>query len=321
MRNKIVIRCDGGPEIGLGHLIRSTALAQMLKQEFDIHFINKEIPEPVKQELLSLGFLQSTIVSEDDFFSQITKNDIVVLDHYDLTSDTQLKIKQNGNPLVCIDDLHNKVFYADLIINHAPGAKKTWYKAQEYTKYALGLPYVLLRPAFLEEAQKIKPSRKLEHLLICFGGADMHNFTFKSLKAACETKLFKEIHVIVGASYLAKSMLDEFVKQEDHILLYANIGEREIIQIMRNSDLAIVPSSGILFETLACGCEAIAGYYVDNQQEIYQGFKALNIIHPAEDFSNIESLLATSSTFALKNNHKIIDGLSGERLLKCFQDL
>ena len=321
MRKKVVIRCDAGPTIGLGHLIRSIALAHMLKSDFDIHFVNREIPSSVKYDLITFGFHQSTIFSEEDLFHQITKDDIVVLDHYGLGAEFQLKVKQNGNPLVCIDDLHNKDFYADLIINHAPGAAQSWYRAQDYSKYALGLAHVLLRPAFIKVAQHKRPIHQLENILICFGGADTPNLTYKTLSAAIRTHLFKNINIIIGTSYLGIALLSELVESSANVHLYSNVNEQEMIRIMKNSDLAIVPSSGILFEALACGCEVISGFYVDNQQEIYQGFKDLDMIHPAENFSDIEALLTNSPNFSLKNNKNLIDGLSGQRLLKCFQDL
>lgn len=183
------------------------------------------------------------------------------------------------------------------------------------------MSYTLLRPAFLKEAKQERKIKDIENLLICFGGADMFNLSLKSLKAAVGANLYNEIHVIIGASYLTKSLLEDFTKHRDNIFLYENIKEKEIIRIMKGSDLAIVPSSGILFEALACGCEAISGYYIDNQQEIYQGFKNLDLIHPAEDFADIDSILANSKNLDIKNNKKLIDGLSGERLLKCFQEL
>ena len=36
---KIVFRADGHAKMGLGHVIRSLALADMLKEDFDCHFM------------------------------------------------------------------------------------------------------------------------------------------------------------------------------------------------------------------------------------------------------------------------------------------
>ena len=42
---------------------------------------------------------------------------IVVLDGYHFDTNYQTKIKQKGCKLVCIDDLHDKHFVADIIIH------------------------------------------------------------------------------------------------------------------------------------------------------------------------------------------------------------
>ena len=50
MKPKVYIRADGSHDIGLGHLIRCIALAHMLKNDFDITFVCKEIPEKIKSD-------------------------------------------------------------------------------------------------------------------------------------------------------------------------------------------------------------------------------------------------------------------------------
>ncbi|MFD1629060.1 UDP-2,4-diacetamido-2,4,6-trideoxy-beta-L-altropyranose hydrolase [Pseudopedobacter beijingensis] len=325
MKRRIVIRCDGGANIGMGHLVRCFALAQTLKQHFKILFICKSIPSSFIDELAKTKFSLLEIVKEQDIFQQIYPDDIIVLDHYNLDSDFQLRIKNNGNKLVCIDDLHDKIFYADLIINHAPNVSEKLYQAQPYTKFALGLPYALLRPAFLQEANKEKSPKKQGSIMICFGGADPKNLSATILQAVAQSSFFNSIEVILGPSYLFHESLNQIITGLDTssktIKLSFNLNEQEMIKVMSRNDWAIVPASGVLFEALACGCESISGYYIDNQQDIHEGFHQINAIHKAGDFSNISQLLKNIGNFERKNNGQLIDGLSGERLLKLFKEL
>src|ERR1700743_1989547 len=154
INKKVFIRFDGNNQIGLGHLVRCTALAQMLKENFDIFFVCKQTSAASDDEITKLGFNLIVINNEDDFLSALTGNEIVVVDHYGLDSNYQKKIKDKSCKLVCIDDLHDVFFWADLIINPAPNAKPADYQGQVYTQFALGLDYVLLRPEFLKQAQK-----------------------------------------------------------------------------------------------------------------------------------------------------------------------
>ena len=73
---------------------------------------------------------------------------MVVIDGYQFDTEYQQKVKKSGASLVCLDDLHNQHFVADIIINHAPGVDPGKYSAEPYTQYLLGPSYALLRPAF-----------------------------------------------------------------------------------------------------------------------------------------------------------------------------
>lgn len=53
VRQKVIFRADGSDRIGLGHLIRSQALAEMLADDFDCVFALAEAPAVIAEELAS----------------------------------------------------------------------------------------------------------------------------------------------------------------------------------------------------------------------------------------------------------------------------
>src|SRR5690554_1634601 len=108
MKKQIYIRADGDSQIGLGHLVRCMALAQMLTSDFEICFVSKQIPQSLINELNQFGFSLLIIINEDEFFRRLEGKEIVILDHYELDSIYQKTIKNFGSKLICIDDLHNK---------------------------------------------------------------------------------------------------------------------------------------------------------------------------------------------------------------------
>lgn len=310
----VLIRADGSTEIGLGHLIRCLALAQMLKDNFKIIFICKEIPEKIKKELADNQFFIEQIEEETTFFNKINSENIVVLDGYNFDTDYQKKIKEKGCKLICIDDLHDKEFFADLIINHAPGIKPEDYHAQPYTQFALGPEYALLRHTFLEQAKKHRVPEKTEIILICFGGADSKNFTAVTLTHVLTYREFKKIIVVTGPSYKYLDTLNLLVETDKRVVHYHAVNEKEMLALMLEAQLAIVPASGTLYEVLATGCKVISGYYIDNQAGIYNGFLSLQAITDAKDFS---PGYITDSLNKIKNNSTIsvLDGKSSDRLL------
>lgn len=318
---KVFFRADGNSEIGLGHLIRSIALAQMLKGKFDVTFICKELPETIEKEIVDNRFEFEKIHIEDETLDLINNQSIVVLDGYEFGTEYQTIIKETGSKLVCIDDLHDKEFKADLIINHAPGIKAGNYKAKLSTQFSLGTDYALLRPEFIQQANKSREIEKIETVFICFGGSDANNFTEAALKAVSDFD-FKKIIVVTGSGYLHQDSLKKAVEKDSRIEQYNSIDAKEMSELMLSSDLAIVPSSGILLEALASGCRIISGMTADNQKYVYNNYLQSGYFIDGKDFgaedlkSAINSVLNGDAT-----EQKKLDGKSKDRLLKLFLQL
>ncbi|HKO80322.1 MAG TPA: UDP-2,4-diacetamido-2,4,6-trideoxy-beta-L-altropyranose hydrolase [Chitinophagaceae bacterium] len=322
MQTRVYIRADGSTNIGLGHLVRCIALAQMLKNEFDIYFVSRQAPTNIIKEVEQSGFGFSTIETEESFFGMLSGKEIVVIDNYYFETDYQKKIKDLGCKLVCIDDLHDKEFYADLIINQVPGTKPADYKAQFYTQFALGPDYALLRTSFLEQARKQKKIDKIESVFICFGGSDSKNLTTKTLELILDEKRFKKIIVITGVAFNYMDKLQPTIEKDSRVQHYHGVNEDEMVELMEMSDLAIVPASGILLEAIAVGCIVISGMYVDNQKFVFEEYKKAGLFESAENFSKQHLIKAIDKVFSLPfANDKIIDGCSAQRISKCFRQL
>jgi UDP-2,4-diacetamido-2,4,6-trideoxy-beta-L-altropyranose hydrolase len=319
---QVFFRVDGDSQIGLGHLVRCIALAQMLKDEFKITFVCKTIPETIVNEIKQLGFNLSIIKSEGEFISSLLPATIVVIDHYSLDSDYQKNIKNVGCKLVCIDDLHDKVFFADLIINHAPGITPAHYNAQTYTQYALGLDYALLRSPFLRIKQNEKPDI-IKTVFVCFGGADSKNITQVVIDILKQDPRVEKVNVVLGSAYQYLSNLKEAVSNNNKFKLHYAIGPDEMADLIADAQLAIVPSSGILQEVLAVGNKVISGMYVENQKWFFENYKALGVFESADDFAeeSIKKAIDKCYENTDKQTSRLIDGKSGDRLLKYFNQL
>jgi UDP-2,4-diacetamido-2,4,6-trideoxy-beta-L-altropyranose hydrolase len=319
---KIQFRVDGSSTIGLGHLVRCIALAQMLKNDFEITFICREIPKIMIGELDELGFNYLEIENEFTFINKIKSDNIIVLDGYHFDTAYQQKLKATGAKLVCIDDMHNREFVADLIINHAPGITPQDYKTLPFTQFALGLDYALLRPVFLEQAKNQRTIKAVETVMICFGGSDNKNLTQSSLQATLQFSQFKKIIVITGSAFQITDNLKQMIGSDNRIDYRHALNEQHMLDAMLESDLAIVPASGILFEVLSAGCIVISGKYVDNQSFVYENLKNEKFFH---DAGNFESQKLSCAIFEILSGFfqpsKSIDGQSSLRISRLFIQL
>ncbi len=309
---KVYFRADGNPELGLGHLIRCIAFGQALKDQFVLIFVCKDIPDKIASDVIFNDFKLVKIEEESIFLNQLLQGDLVILDGYGFDWDYQIQIKMLGCKLVCLDDLHNRLFAADLIINVAPGVSPKDYKGAAGIRFALGPDYALLRSTFLKPPVR-KPINNLESVFICFGGADLRNLTESTLRVVLDIPCFKRIIVVTGASFNEMSSFQNISNSK--VEYFHAMNEHEIHDLMCQSDVAIVPASGILFEALVTECKVISGYCVDNQIGIYNGFLNAGAIVGAHRFAECDLRKAISRIPDHVFN-KIVDRKSSSRLLK-----
>jgi len=269
LKSEILIRADGNNEIGLGHLVRCSALAEMLKNDFNISFFCREIPDKLQREFVAYGFHCQRISNESEFIDQISDNSIVILDGYGFDTDYQKNVKGTGARLACIDDLHDKEFVSDLIINHSPGVKPEDYKSEAYTRFALGLEYALLRPAFIEQAGRIRKNEETETVLICFGGSDRQNLTQKTLQVIAEFPQFNKIILITGPAFNHTKSLMSIVTSDNRISYRHALNEQQMLTALLEANLAIVPASGILLEAICCSNLPLICFYSENQKDLH----------------------------------------------------
>lgn len=300
-KRKIYFRADASAQIGYGHFIRSLALADMLKNDFDCVFFTQSPSEYQKMEVEKV--CQLIDLPSDDtkfilFLSYLKGDEIVVLDNYFFSSSYQKRIKDKGCCLVCIDDMHDKHYFADLIINQGLGYSSSDYSCEEYTRFAIGLEYQLLRKPFLE-AYKIKGYQKQEgiRVLIAFGGSDTFDLTSKVISAVCEIDNVHNIVAVVGDSYSSDSKIEN-----SKVEYKKNLSAFELVSAFKNTDCAILPASTMLNEAISCGTYVISGYYIDNQEHDYYMFLQNRLISGVGDF--LDSDVIDKILFWLDKIHK-----------------
>ncbi len=286
MRRRLFFRADAGPGIGYGHFVRSLALASMLKDCFECRFFSSQ-PTPWQYSLAGgicpLEALPAGEACFEAFLARLDGSEIVVLDNYFFTPEYQLKIKEKGCKLVCIDDLHDKHFYADLLLSPCSDDASA-YDLEENACIACGPSYALVGEAF--RGGFVSASRS--GVFISFGGADPEGLTLRFARIIRKEFPDERIDAVVGDGF---PVLDELTAVPG-VAVHRNLSPAEMASLMRGSRIAVCSASGTCYEALACGCEVFAGYYVDNQQDFYKMLCRRDLIHP------LGNLLADWADFA-----------------------
>jgi UDP-2,4-diacetamido-2,4,6-trideoxy-beta-L-altropyranose hydrolase len=324
---KIIFRADAGTNIGYGHFTRTLALAEMLKDDFDCYFatVNPTVfqIEEIKKvcELIELPDNDSHFNS---FISLLTGVEIVVLDNYFFNEVYQLQLKSKGCKLVCIDDLHDKHFYADLVINQALGISPSHYSGEGYTQYLLGFKYSLLRKEFMVE-NKDQAVIKKYACFIMIGGSDPYNLTVKILSMLENKKFSLPVVLVVGDGFKN----DSIQNHQNNVICFKGITGTEIVNLMQQSEFGILPASTVSMEACAARMPFICGYYIDNQKEMYLGLSKNKLALCVGNFTTVSAdvLLNTvnkmSDTTVLDSirskQTKLLDKKAKQRFIKVFK--
>lgn len=294
-KRKIFFRADAGVQIGYGHFIRTLALADMLKYDFECTFFTTS---PSAYQIGEMEKVCSFVtLNEDtkfeDFLDLLAGDEIVVLDNYFFTTQYMQQIKDKGCKLVCIDDIHDRHFNAELIINHG-NAKVAMYDANLNTRFCIGPSYALLRKPFFEHRTNNAPRKG--KWVICFGGSDQHNLTEKVSRALAN--IADEIVAIVGSAYNNRASLSSIT----YVNTLSSLSAEQMAYEFSSAENVVCSASSVCYEALACGSNVFAGYYVDNQQEFYEGLVKNNLITPLGNLleANFDNLLLQSKTITNK---------------------
>lgn len=325
IKQKVILRVDGNGNIGLGHISRCCALAEMLNDNFALYFFTRADSQTVINNIKN--YCKNVFVLNDkisyaeeaiEWTSFLSGDEIVVLDGYNFNTNYQQHIKSKGCKLVCVDDIHAYHFIADIVINHAPGVTIDDYSVEQYTQLYLGGDYVLLKKIFLDAALNKPTSFDLaaSPVLVCFGGADPDNITMQTLEETMCLFPEKKINVVVGAAFNHMEALAAIADTSNLIKMHVNINSLEMFSLMAQSHIAITSASTVAFEYMCIKGILFLKCIANNQKEIYASLIEKQCAYPFE-------LLKKKyfSTENICNQQRVIDGKSRQRLLAIFKEL
>ncbi|WP_375444000.1 UDP-2,4-diacetamido-2,4,6-trideoxy-beta-L-altropyranose hydrolase [uncultured Fibrella sp.] len=327
---RIIFRADGTSQTGMGHIMRSLALAEMLsppddsdKPGFDRHFAIRQPSEAVLKTVAKLGIPVIALQTNelDEFLRHVTADDVVVLDGYAFDEAFQQAVRKQTHKLVFIDDLMLGKQVADVVINHAGDVTPADYQTEPYTKLLLGAGYALVNPAFRQKAQ---PKDGENKAFVNMGGADPHNVSREVVELLLTQNAELRVTVVLGS---ANPHADTFADlPKDRLSIQQNLSPKQMARAIGGSGLSIVAASTIAYEVATVSRPMIIIQTADNQSRLVSFMRdrhltlgALTLpIAPDKFETAVGKARLTPTVF---KQRLVFDGKAADRYRQVFHEL
>jgi spore coat polysaccharide biosynthesis predicted glycosyltransferase SpsG/CMP-N-acetylneuraminic acid synthetase len=266
-RKRIVFNVIGNIKVGMGHIYRALTLAHEIT-DHEIIFVCKKDEKLAVEKIAAKDY--KVIASEDVKKTILELNvDLVINDILNTDKNFILALKRKGIKVVNFEDLGTGVKYANLVFNEIYNEPLL-----EHTNIYWGYEWYFLRDEF-ENANINKFKKKVEKILITFGGTDQHNLTLKTLKAVWEIskKYNIKIDIVCGEGYLYKEQLQEYINALDYNKIFFTYQTGVMSQKMENTQIAITSNGRTVYELAHMSIPAIV--ISQHQREAGHNFSKL----------------------------------------------
>lgn len=303
----IGIRADGGKKIGMGHIMRTLVLAKELAGNHDVFYICK-VDEPISdkyeggiQKVKVNGF-EIKLINESRVIDDLKKIqvDLLITDSYDVDEFYFDETKKLFNKTAYIDDVNLYSYNVDYLINQNINGLDLTYNTNVDTKLILGPQFIMLRDEF-RNVEKKYIKDKPKDIMLTVGGSDEYYVTNQILSYV--KSLNYNFHVVVGPSFNNNNSLKDFENERVRLYYSANM-----IEIMKNCDVAISACGSTLYELAVCGVPTLGIIVADNQLGLAKKMAELELIENVGWFNKLnKSFFVEAFTELCNNINKRID--------------
>jgi len=253
---RFIIRADATKEIGTGHVMRTSVIAEeLLSRGFEVIFVGTftEIPW-LKEYMKNMGFTK-VFQSSRQFLSN-PSNDFLILDSYHIPVTDSFIQKNSWNKILAIVDDSTPQYLADTYVH--PGLFTSWQKPKRSTAGNLfyGEEFILIRKSLREiRGAKYNAANSRKQILITGGGSDPFQFSQRIVELIATLKFDFNAFIIASSFELPAG---------DSRFQFIPMG-RGYENLLPSLDLAITTAGTSSYEFLYLGIRTALASAVENQ--------------------------------------------------------
>jgi len=266
-RKVAVLRADASGLIGVGHVMRSLALGEAMRDAgFDVVLASVDLPAGIREEAHKCGIsvvdLQCEPFGSDDALATLSLNGaVLVIDGYKFEREFFEILEKGSNNFVVVDDnVETKALAPSVVINQNPHATPEMYAhLSGDPKLLLGLQYAMLRRE-VREAAKLSVAPVAKKVFVAMGGSDFLKLTEPIVRALKALDI--ELCVAVGPTNSQRQQIEDVVQSVPRARMIPQV---DYITELASSSLAILAAGSSLWEAAALGIPTIGLIVADNQ--------------------------------------------------------
>ncbi|MGH3368883.1 MAG: PseG/SpsG family protein [Nocardioidaceae bacterium] len=267
----VLVRCDVGPTLGVGHLMRCLALAEeLMERDLAVVFCAEVGSVPWAEEQLArrgIGWVPP-VGSAQGHAELARRHDAVlmVIDSYVLAPEVYAAVRSAGTPVLALVDGDLAGREADVYVDQNLGSELLHPPLPEGAVRLAGLDYSLMRDEILE-ARRGGPQRRPEtgvtEVFAFFGGTDAFGAAPEVARALVETGLRFSATVVAGNDATADALTDLPVAEGQRVRV---IGPTtRLVEHVQRADVVLSAAGTSTWELMCLGAATGLVCVADNQ--------------------------------------------------------
>ena len=312
---KFLFVVEAGPKVGMGHLRRSLALADSIRQLGVEVYLNTS---HMDSDSMSILGQQTSLPIQNNLLRDGAWN--IILDGYGIDP---TEYRSTSNKVHLITDFHHSDFEVDTLID--PNFDEQYFPNQQGISFSdlySGPEYVILGDSYLVKTEA-RDFVSFPKLLVTMGGSDPTNHTEIVLKQLLGFKqLFSEVGVVVGpfTRKLSRAIIDSWAGG-----LTIHDAPKDLAQLYSFYDVAIGAGGTSAYERVNRNMPSINLIALDNQERVSKELEENNLANSLDarikGFELTEKCLGflfseMQTKKVRERGNTVVDGQGAERLAK-----
>jgi spore coat polysaccharide biosynthesis predicted glycosyltransferase SpsG/CMP-N-acetylneuraminic acid synthetase len=256
---RILFRTDGSARVGMGHVFRSLAIADAVREtsQAELAFLmsadHKEgILEVTRRghavKVVADGRLETALDGIRDFSPGILVNDLPKIDGEYLKALAHIGAT-TVNLVDTLDDLDVTEHYKQVIVSVMSEERET------PEGFYGGPEYAILRSHFRDRAKEVRDDPRL--VLLSFGGSDPQGLTLKAARALVGLPPSVEIVAVAGPAFSYRAEFEALARTLPRKVPLINEAGGHIADLMLEADVVVGSGGMSVYEIAALGTPGI----------------------------------------------------------------